>query len=266
MYDRFNRKIDYLRISVTDRCNLRCVYCMPEEGIRLLDHNDILSYEEIVEVVKEAIELGITKVRITGGEPLVRKDVVRLIGMIADLKGINDFGLTTNGILLEQFAPDLAKAGLHRVNVSLDTADPVKFREITRGGDITKVFRGIEAARQAGLSPVKINCVVKNSSLEPDALEVKRFCAQNDLEVRFIHQMDLESGCFTVVEGGKGGDCLSCNRLRLTADGYLKPCLFNDLQYSIRDLGIRQALEKTIKSKPEKGSQNLLNKFHNIGG
>jgi GTP 3',8-cyclase len=266
MYDRYNRKINYLRISVTDRCNLRCVYCMPEEGIRLLDHNDILSYEEIVEVVKESIKLGISKVRITGGEPLVRKDIVRLIGMIAGLEGIEDFGLTTNGILLEQFASDLAQAGLQRVNISLDTVDQDKFRTITRGGDIRKVFSGIEAARQAGLAPVKINCVVKNSSAETDALEVKKFCILYDLEVRFIHQMDLETGCFSVVEGGKGGDCLSCNRLRLTADGYLKPCLFNDLQYSIRELGIREAFEKAINSKPEKGSQNLLNRFHNIGG
>jgi GTP 3',8-cyclase len=266
MYDRFNRAINYLRVSVTDRCNLRCVYCMPEEGIRLLDHADILSFEEIVEVIKEAVHLGITKVRITGGEPLVRKGIVRLIGMIAELNGINDFGMTTNGILLEQFAPDLVKAGLHRVNISLDTVDPDKFSQITRGGDITKVFSGIEAARRAGLAPVKINCVVRNSSNEADAVEVKRFCKSNDLEVRFIHQMDLKSGCFTVVEGGKGGDCQSCNRLRLTANGYLKPCLFDDLQYNIHELGIREALKKAINFKPEKGSQNLLNRFHNIGG
>ena len=266
MFDRYNRKINYLRISVTDRCNLRCVYCMPEEGIRLLDHNDILSFEEIVEVVKEAVQLGITKVRITGGEPLVRKGIVRLVGMISELEGIKDFGLTTNGILLEQFASDLVKAGLQRVNISLDTIDPEKFRQITRGGDIEMVFRGIQAARQAGLAPVKINCVVKNSSREPDAIGVKKFCDANHLEVRFIHQMNLESGCFTLVEGGQGGDCLSCNRLRLTANGFIKPCLFNDLEFSIRELGIHQTIEKAINFKPEKGSQNLLSKFHNIGG
>jgi GTP 3',8-cyclase len=266
MYDRFNRIINYLRVSVTDRCNLRCVYCMPQEGIRLMDHTDILSFEEIVEVVKEAVQLGITKVRITGGEPLVRKGIVRLVSMIAGLNCIHDFGLTTNGILLEQFASDLAKAGLHRVNISLDTVDPEKFGKITRGGDITKVFHGIEAARQAGLEPIKINCVIKNSSTEADAIDVKKFCMSNDLEVRFIHQMDLESGCFTVVEGGKGGDCQSCNRLRLTADGYLKPCLFDDLGFNIRKLGIREAINKAINFKPEKGSQNLLSKFHNIGG
>ena len=266
MYDRFNRPINYLRVSVTDRCNLRCVYCMPEEGIRLLDHKEILSFEEIADVVRTAVEVGITKVRITGGEPLVRKGITDLIRMISKIDGIIDFGLTTNGILLEQFASDLAKAGLHRVNISLDTVNPDKFRHITRGGDIKMVFRGIEAARMAGLSPIKINCVVKNSSGEPDAIEVKKFSKSNDLEVRFIHQMDLQSGCFTVVEGGKGGDCLSCNRLRLTANGFLKPCLFDDLQYSIHEFGIREAFEKAINFKPEKGSQNLLSRFHNIGG
>lgn len=266
MFDKYNRKINYLRISVTDRCNLRCAYCMPEEGIRLLDHDDILSFEEITGVVKEAVRLGVTKVRLTGGEPLVRRGIVRLVEMISSLDGIKDFGLTTNGILLDKFAGDLLQAGLHRVNVSLDTMDPRKFRQTTRGGDIKMVMRGIEAARQAGLSPIKINCVVRNSSSEPDAMEVKEFCVKNDLEVRFIHQMDLESGCFTVVEGGKGGDCLICNRLRLTANGYIKPCLFDDLEFSIRELGIREAIEKAINFKPEKGSQNLFNKFHNIGG
>jgi GTP 3',8-cyclase len=266
MYDRFNRNINYLRVSVTDRCNLRCVYCMPGEGIRLLDHKDILSYEEIVEVVKEGVQLGITKVRITGGEPLVRKGIVQLVGMISDIEEINDLGLTTNGMLLGPYASSLAKAGLHRVNISLDTIDPGKFRQITRGGDITFVLRGIEAAVKEGLSPVKINCVVKNSSSEQDASEVKKFCDANDLEVRFIHQMDLGSGCFTLVEGGKGGDCLNCNRLRLTANGFLKPCLFDDLGFSTRELGIRKAFEKAIHFKPEKGSHNLLNKFHNIGG
>ena len=266
MYDKYNWKINYLRISVIDRCNFRCVYCMPEEGIKLLDHKEILSFEEITEVVKEAVRFGITKVRLTGGEPLVRKGIVRLVEMISVVDGIRDLGLTTNGILLEKFASDLVKAGLHRVNISLDTVNPVKFRQITRGGEIGLVIRGIEAAKKAGLSPIKINCVVKNSSLEPDALEVKEFCENNDLEVRFIHEMDLESGCFTVVEGGKGGDCLTCNRLRLTASGFIKLCLFNDLEFSTRKLGISVAIENAINFKPEKGSCNLVNRFHNIGG
>jgi len=174
--------------------------------------------------------------------------------------------LTTNGILLGNFASQLSQAGLHRVNISLDTADPGKYRQITRGGDIRDVFLGIDAARKAGLEPVKINCVVKNSSDELDALQVKEFCRKEGLEVRFIHEMDLESGCFTVVEGGSGGDCKKCNRLRLTANGTIKPCLFNDLGFDIRELGIERALTQAVEMKPEWGSLNLLNKFHNIGG
>ena len=266
MFDPFNRSINYLRVSITDRCNLRCVYCMPEEGIRLMDHSEIISYEEIVEVIREGILLGITKVRITGGEPLVRKGVTGFVEMIAQLEGITDFGMTTNGILLGQFASDLARAGLHRVNISLDTINPEKYRQITRGGDLEKVFSGIHAAKEAGISPIKINCVVKNSSMEPDAMEVGNFCRQNDLEVRFIHEMDLDTGCFTPVEGGDGGNCRNCNRLRLTANGMIKPCLFNNLEYSIRELGIKEAILCAINTKPEKGKINNHNLFHNIGG
>jgi len=217
-------------------------------------------------VVREAIPLGIDKVRITGGEPLVRKGIENLVAMIAGIPGINDLGLTTNGLLLEKFAGKLVTAGLHRINISLDSVDPVRYKELTRGGDVEQVFRGIETARKAGLNPVKINCVVENSSLEEDARKVKEFCEQHDLEVRFIHRMDLESGCFTVVEGGTGGDCSGCNRLRLTADGKIKPCLFNDLEFDIRELGIREALLHAINHKPEKGTVNTVNKFQNIGG
>jgi len=266
MFDPYNRSINYLRVSITDRCNLRCVYCMPKEGIRLIDHSEIISYEDILEVIREGISLGITKVRITGGEPLVRKGVVNLVEMIARLEGITDFGMTTNGILLKQFAADLAKAGLHRVNISLDTINPEKYRQITRGGEIGNVLSGIKAAQEAGFSPIKINCVVKNSSTEPDAVEVRKFCKEQDLEVRFIHEMDLDTGCFSLVEGGDGGNCLNCNRLRLTANGMIKPCLFNNLEYSIRELGIREALLHAINTKPEKGKVNNHNFFHNIGG
>ena len=266
MFDCYNRKINYLRVSITDRCNLRCLYCMPEEGIPLINHDQIIRYEEIVEVVKEAVALGIDKVRITGGEPLVRKGVEQLVAMISGIPGIRDFGLTTNGQMLSTIAQKLVDAGLHRINISLDTVNPGRYKELTRGGDIRQVFRGIEVARKAGLKPVKINCVVGNSSLENDALEVKAFCKKNELQIRFIHKMDLEKGCFSVVEGGSGGDCSGCNRLRLTADGMIKPCLFNNLEFDIRELGIRDALLKAILQKPEKGSMNTINKFHNIGG
>lgn len=266
MYDRFNRRIDYLRVSVTDRCNLRCTYCMPPEGVKLLDHRDILSFEEIVEVVREAISMGVTKVRITGGEPLVRKGIVSLVEKIASLPGILDFGLTTNGILLSQFASDLAGAGLHRVNISLDTIDPEKFRMITRGGDIRMVLAGIESAQKAGLTPVKINCVVRKSSDEPDAQDVREFCLKHNLEARFIHEMSLADGCFTIVENGHGGDCEHCNRLRLTANGMIRPCLFDKIQFNTRELGIRNALEQAVGMKPEQGSVNINGGFHNIGG
>lgn len=266
MFDCYNRKINYLRVSITDRCNLRCTYCMPEEGIRLLSHSDILTYEEILEVIETAVGMGVTKVRITGGEPLVRKGVVSFVGKVAAIQGIEDFGLTTNGIFLEEFAVLLAKAGLHRINVSLDTMDPVKYREITRGGDLEKVLRGIYAAFEAGLSPVKINCVIRNSSEEPDAVAVKEFCLNSGLEARFIHQMDLGEGSFTIVENGHGGDCKHCNRLRLTANGKIKPCLFSNLEYDIRSLGIKNAIEMAVGKKPEKGSSNSSDFFHNIGG
>ena len=266
MFDLFNRPINYLRVSITDRCNLRCVYCMPAEGIRLLDHKDIITYEEILEVIKAGVSLGITKVKITGGEPLVRKGVVGLVEKISKIREITDFGMTTNGILLGQFAKDLYHAGLHRVNISLDTTDPEKYRTITRGGNLEMVFDGIEAAKKAGFSPIKINCVVKESSSEPDALAVKKYCREHDLEVRFIHEMNLETGCFSLVEGGNGGNCRSCNRLRLTANGMIKPCLFNNLSYSIRELGIREAMLRAINTKPEKGNVNNLDRFHTIGG
>jgi cyclic pyranopterin phosphate synthase len=239
---------------------------MPEEGIRQLKHEDILSYEEIVEVVREAVSLGITKIRITGGEPLVRRGIISLVGQIAAIDGILDFGLTTNGILLADFADQLASAGLHRINISLDTLDPEKFRDITRGGELNKVLLGIEAAKKAGLTPIKINCVVRNSSGEPDAAAVREFCLEHGLEVRFIHEMSLADGHFTIVENGHGGDCKHCNRLRLTANGMIRPCLFNNLEYNVRALGIRNALEMAVGNKPERGSVNETGNFYNIGG
>ncbi len=266
MFDCFNRRIDYLRVSVTDRCNLRCTYCMPAEGVALLDHRDILSLEEILEVVRVAVGMGISKVRITGGEPLVRKGILSLVERIAAIDGIRDFGLTTNGILLDEYAAGLASAGLHRINVSLDTLDPERYRLITRGGDLNRVLEGITAALEAGLKPLKINCVVRQSSGEPDALAVGEYGRKHGLEVRFIHEMSLAGGKFTIVENGHGGDCRNCNRLRLTANGMIRPCLFDDAAYSIRTLGIPQAIRKALASKPERGSVSTTGNFHNIGG
>lgn len=266
MLDSFERNINYLRISVTDRCNLRCRYCMPEDGVRLLRHDDILTYDEIAGLTRVAVAGGINKVRITGGEPLVRKGVTALVAMIADIQGINDLSMTTNGVLLAEYATGLASAGLMRVNVSLDTIDPARYSYVTRGGDINDVFRGIAAAQEAGLRPVKINCVIKSTPDEADARDVAAYCISEGLEVRFIRQMELASGTFSVVHGGSGGNCSRCNRLRLTPDGIVRPCLFSDRGYSVRELGATEALRKAVENKPERGTVNHINCFYNIGG
>jgi len=266
MFDRFNRDLNYLRISVTDRCNLRCTYCMPEEGIRLFNHSEILTYNEIAGFTKVAASKGVTKVRITGGEPLVRKGISALVRMIADIEGITDLSMTTNGTLLKQFARELKAAGLRRVNISLDTIDPLKFKEITRNGNLSDVFEGITAAKEAGLLPVKINCVIRESKEEEDAQSVTKYCKDNNLEIRYIRQMDLVRGHFSVVEGGTGGNCELCNRLRLTSNGKLKPCLFSNLEFDIRELGYERAIQMAVDAKPECGTQNDTGSFYNIGG
>lgn len=266
MLDSFSRNINYLRISVTDRCNLRCTYCMPAEGINLIEHDKVLKFEEIVEFTRVAVAKGINKVRLTGGEPLVRKGIVDLVKMLAEIKGINDFGMTTNGIFLPKYAKDLKKAGLGRVNVSLDTLDPLKFKAVTRGGELHDVLVGIEAAKEAGLNPVKINTVIKKDIHEPDAAELAEWAERNDVQIRFISQMNLEKGEFGIVHGGTGGDCKICNRLRLTSDGYIKPCLFNDKGISIREMSYEEAFEKAIQIKPKCGQSSSTNKFYNMGG
>jgi cyclic pyranopterin phosphate synthase len=239
---------------------------MPEKGIKLLRHEDILSFEEITSFTKIAVENGIDKVRITGGEPLTRKNIAYLIQLLAGIDGIKDLSLTTNGIFLSEFAMPLKDAGLHRVNVSLDTVDPEKFKEITRGGDFLRVMRGIAAAEMAGLLPIKINCVVNRSSDEPDALGVKAFCDSRKFNVRFIHQMNLETGEYAPVEGGTGGDCKLCDKLRLSSDGNLRPCLFNDLSFNVRELGSEKAIRMAVEAKPECGTKSVENKFNVIGG
>ncbi|MAE07601.1 MAG: radical SAM protein [Bacteroidetes bacterium] len=266
MLDQFNRKISYLRISVTDRCDLRCIYCMPSEGITWLDHSKMLSFEEIIDVVEVAVELGIEKIRLTGGEPLVRKGIANLVKMIAETKGVKDLAMTTNGQQLEKYAEELYKAGLNRVNVSLDTLNSEKYSMLTRGGDIGKVFAGLEAAYHTGLSPIKINCVLNEQTTEEDKLELSSFCKEKDYKLRFIHQMSLTTGSFYPVEGGDGGQCSICNRIRLTAQGDVKPCLFSSYGYNVREWEAKNAIHRAIGRKPEKGQKNLVNEFYNIGG
>lgn len=266
MIDRFNRNITYLRISVTDRCNLRCRYCMPEEGVALKHHDEILSFEEITDVVKAGVRLGINKIRLTGGEPLARKNVAELIRMIKAVDGIQDVGLTTNGTLLPQFAEDLWQAGLRRLNISLDTLNNDKYRVITRNGDLNDVLAGIGIAKTLGFDPIKINFVRIPGVNEADEKEVKQFCLQHGLKIRFIRQMDLATGEFSPVEGGIGGNCRICNRLRLTADGKIIPCLFSDVGFSTREYGIEEAFSKALHSKPESGKGSVQHNFYNIGG
>lgn len=266
MLDRFNREINYLRVSITDRCNLRCEYCMPEDGVKLLRHSDILTFNEIIEIIRISVSFGIEKVRITGGEPLVRKNVVELVKMISQIPEIKDLGLTTNGVLLEKFAKPLKDAGLKRINISLDTLNVEKFAKITRGGNLLEVLKGIESAQKAGFSPIKINCVVEKDSQESDAKDVENFCAKNDLLVRFISKMNLKEGIFFPVEGGEGGKCGICNRLRLTSDGKIKPCLFSNLEFDVRKLGIEEAIKLAVENKPVSGNINNINEFHHLGG
>ena len=266
MFDRFNRRINYLRISVTDRCNFRCTYCMPAEGVPLKKHEEILSFDEIANVVKVGAQLGLTKIRLTGGEPLVRKDIAVLVQMLAQIEGIEDIGLTTNGVFLPQLAKPLKEAGLSRVNISLDTMNPGKFREISRTGNLSDVLKGIDAAREVGLQPVKINFVRIPGVNENDEADVREFCNGKGLKLRFIRQMNLEKGEFYPVEGGAGGICDVCNRLRLTADGFLVPCLHSGLRFNIREVGIEEAFRRAVQFKPEEGTGTKSHEFSNIGG
>ena len=207
--DAYGRTFSYLRISVTDLCNLRCVYCMPEEGVEWLPPQEILTFEEIVTVVEAAAACGVHKVRLTGGEPLMRKQIDRLVGMVVRVPGITDLAMTTNGIRLEKFATRLATAGLKRINISLDTMDPVKFKTIARRGELGDVLQGIRAAEAAGLSPIKINTVVLGGLNDAEAVDFAALTLVRPLEVRFIEYMPLAeakdcalgSGDFVFVPG-----------------------------------------------------------------
>lgn len=305
MNDPHGRSIDYLRISITDRCNLRCIYCMPTEGIKPLSHSDILSYDEIVRIVRIAAPIGIRKVRITGGEPLARKGVAHLITSLKKIKGIENLSLTTNGVLLESLAIELKEAGLDRVNVSIDSLDPERYREITRGGSLDVVLKGIEKAESAGLKPVKINMVPIRGFNDDEIGDFARLTLSNSYQVRFIEFMPIgarenwsqekyipvdeiraivdEVGRLTPVKVRKSGParyfrfdnapgvvgfinavthefCKDCNRLRLTSDGKLRPCLFSDTEVDMKgplrsgasDVEIKKLIEHAIEVKPEK--------------
>ncbi len=191
LIDTYNRHINYLRISITDRCNLRCIYCMPKDGISLIGHDDILRYEEIIRIARVAAGRGISKIRITGGEPLVRKGIVEFVAALSEVNGIHDLSMTTNGILLADTAMPLKKAGLHRLNISLDSLNPEKYHMITHGGDINQLFTGMEKAREAGFSPLKINAVVIRGINDDEILSFARLAVERDLHIRFIEYMPI---------------------------------------------------------------------------
>ena len=191
LIDSYNRKIDYLRVSVTDRCNFRCVYCMPEAGAPVAPKSEILTYEEIERLVRIAAELGMTKIRLTGGEPLVRKDIATLVAKIGAIPGLRDLSMTTNGFLLARYAADFARHGLNRVNVSLDTLRPERFQKLARRGSLEEVLNGIRAARDAGLTPMKLNCVVMRGWNDDEIVDFARLTLTQPYDVRFIELMPI---------------------------------------------------------------------------
>lgn len=310
--DSYNRSISYLRISVTDRCNLRCVYCMPEQGVPLKPHHELLTLEEIARIVKIAASLGITKIRLTGGEPLVRRGIVELVKMISSTPGIEDLAMTTNGVLLPAFAHQLKEAGLGRVNVSLDTLKPERFRNITRVGNLEDVLQGIEEAKKAGLTPIKINMVVLDGFNRDEVIDFARLTIDEEWHVRFIEVMPVgaEAGSnlgryvsmqevrediervfgpllpaslrgngparYFRLKGAKGTIgfitpisehfCYQCNRLRLTSDGKLRPCLLSDFEVDIKtalrsgatDEELREIFQKAVSLKPERHNLQAL--------
>ena len=265
MIDRFGREINYLRISVTDKCNLRCVYCMPEEGVPKREHADFLRFEEIAAIAREAAGLGIRKVRLTGGEPLVKRNIVTLVEMLNAIGGISHLAMSTNGTRLAACASDLRRAGLDSVNVSLDTLDPQKYREITRCGRIEDVLEGIEAARRVGF-PMKINTVVLEETTDAEILRMKRFCEEGGVKLQLINHFSLSRSKQDRYTFDRPPDCSQCNRIRLMADGVLKPCLHSDIEIPVNPDAIRQSLLEAVRLKPEHGTVCLSRGMVEIGG
>jgi cyclic pyranopterin phosphate synthase len=322
--DSFQRPINYLRISVTDRCNLRCVYCMPVGGVCLLSHDDILRYEEILTIARAAAELGIDKIRLTGGEPLVRGGLPDLVRMLAGIKTINDISLTTNGTMLARCAEELKSAGLNRVNISLDSLKPDRFKAITRSdAELSDVLKGIEAAHKAGLEPVKLNTVVIPGVNDDEILDFAKKTVNEGWHVRFIELMPFVGEtenpqfvaasemkkiieklgklepCLPTVGNGpakyfklpkaKGTIgfitpisehfCFNCNRLRLTADGKLKPCLLSAYEVDLKGPlragvgaeGLKKLIEEAVANKPRRhhlaeGDVPRQRPFSQVGG
>jgi len=226
-YDRFGRRIDYLRISLTDRCNLRCVYCMPATGMHFAPQDELLTDAELLRVIRLTTELGFRKFRLTGGEPTVRPHLPALIAAIKGMPGVEEVAMTTNALLLPKLAAPLAAAGLDRVNISIDTLDPDRFRRITRGGDLAKVFAGIGAAEAAGLTPIKLNAVVVRGFNDHEVADLAGLTLEHDWQVRFIEIMPLD-GVFEVararlVPSAETRDLIAAQWGPLTAEDHHRP-------------------------------------------
>jgi cyclic pyranopterin phosphate synthase len=281
--DSFGREIDYLRISVIDHCNLRCLYCMPLSGLRFASSEEILSAAEIERVVRAAVAVGFRKIRFTGGEPTLRPDLLDIVQRVGRLDGLRDVAMTTNAILLPRLARPLAAAGLRRVNIHVDTLHPGRLQRLMRFGTAQEIWAGIEAAEEAGLRPIKLNCVVTRGYNDEDVVELARLAVDRDWHVRFIELMPLGGGeCAQVIEealgkltpvpgqnpadesenfrlpGGKGvvglispltrPYCGTCNRMRLTSDGKFHLCLLHDDELDVRAALRSGASEEQIGS------------------
>ena len=307
MLDNFGREITYMRMSVTELCNLRCRYCMPEDGVCKKTHEQMLTEDEMINAVRAASSLGVKKLRITGGEPLVKKNIVSICARSAEVSGINEVCLTTNGTLLPKLAKSLKDAGVKRLNISLDTLSEEKYRYISRVGELKDALTGIETALEAGFEKIKLNAVLIGGFNDGEIPELAALTKKWPVDVRFIELMPMyDSGDFgreafipyTVVtdrlpelieqnaDGGvaklyrlpeaKGNIglispvsahfCASCSRIRLTADGKLKPCLHSEAEYSIKGLdleGMRAQFEKAILAKPKwHGELDAVNRSH----
>ena len=266
MLDRYNREITYLRISVTDKCNLRCTYCMPAEGIPLKKHKEIMRFEDIVKTAEAAAALGIKKIRLTGGEPLVRKGIVNLVAMLREVEGIEHLAMTTNGVFLDTLAVPLKKAGLDSVNISLDTLNPERYRKITRVGNLSKVLKGIEAAGKAGFEKIKINMVVMNDTTDEEIQELRKFCGDRGLILQMITHYELSKEKVNAYTYDRPPKCSVCNRIRLTADGFLKPCLHSNQEIPLDMENLQQSIKKAILDKPANGQVCTNRSMVEIGG
>jgi cyclic pyranopterin phosphate synthase len=241
---------------------------MPHEVFVHKGHGDILSYEQIESVVKAAAAMGITKVRLTGGEPLVRKDIEQLVAKLAAVDGINEVCMTTNGTLVADMAGELKRAGLGRVNISIDSLDPNRYQDITRVGDLRKALEGVEAAIKARLAPVKINMVIMDDTTEEDIKRMQAFCDRRRLELQRIMRFSLydRADLSRRFRTERPPSCTRCNRLRLTADGFLKPCLFSDAEVKVNFGDISQSILEAVAKKPENGSSCRKRVMCQIGG